>query len=364
MIPFFDYRPEYVQLRADLDAAWTRVMSSGHLILGPEVEAFEREAADAVGARGAVGVASGTDALILALRALSIGPGDEVLTVANAGVPTIAAIRAAGAMPRFVDVEPGTLLMDPARLEAALTPRTRGVLPVHLYGQPVPLGPVLAFAARHGLHVVEDCAQAFGATWRDRPVGSVGAVGCFSFYPTKTLGAFGDGGLVVTSDRDVEQRLRMLRMYGFREDRHAHLEGGNSRLDELQAAILRVKLRHFPRALAERRKIAQCYQDALQGRCRLVERSEGTTHAWHLFVILTSERAWLIEALTASGVGYGIHYPEPVHLMEAYRFLGHGRGDLPVSEEACGQVLSLPIFPGLAEAAVEEVIETIRGAVG
>jgi dTDP-4-amino-4,6-dideoxygalactose transaminase len=362
MIPYFDYRPEYVRLKEELDGAWAHVLASGHLILGPEVRAFEREAAEAVGARGAVGVASGTDALTLALRALAIGPGDEVLTVANAGVPPVAAIRAAGAMPRFVDVEPGTLLLDPGRLEAALTPRTRCVLAVHLYGQPVAIGPLLELATRHGLPVVEDCAQALGATWRGRPVGSFGAVGCFSFYPTKTLGAFGDGGLVVTSDPDIEERLRMLRMYGFREDRHAHLEGCNSRLDELQAAILRVKLRHLPQALSERREIARRYREGLEGRCRLVDLCEDATHAWHLFVVRPKNRSRVIEALERAGIGYGIHYPEPVHLMEAYRFLGCERGALPVSEEASRQVLSLPIFPGLAAEAVETVVEAVRGA--
>jgi aminotransferase EvaB len=359
MILYFDYRPEYERLKEEIDAAWHRVVSSGCLILGPEVAAFEREAAEASGARAGVGVASGTDALALALRALGVGPGDEVVTVANAGVPTIAAIRAAGARPQFVDVEPGTLLLDATALEAAVTPRTRCIIPVHLYGQPVTLEPILATAARHGLHVVEDCAQALGARWRGRPVGSFGAAGCFSFYPTKTLGAFGDGGLVVTSDPEVEQRLRMLRMYGFREDRHAYLEGHNSRLDELQAAILRVKLRHLDQALAERQAIARRYREGLQGHCRLVSIAPDTLHAWHLFVVLPEDRAHVIGALTRAGIGYGLHYPEPVHLMTAYRFLGYQRGDLPVSEDASERVLSLPIFPGMAADAVDEVIDTV-----
>jgi hypothetical protein len=237
MIPVFDFRPGYERHRAEFDAAIARVLASGQLILGPEVRAFEEEFAGYVDAALGVGVASGTDALVLALRALGIGPGDEVITVANAGVPPVAAIRAAGATPRFVDVHPDTLLLDPGGLERACSERTRCILPVHLYGHPVEMDAILDFARSRGLRVVEDCAQAHGARHRGKPVGGFGEIGCFSFYPTKNLGAFGDAGMCVTDDPKLAESLRMLRMYGFRDDRHAHREGLNSRLDELQAAI-------------------------------------------------------------------------------------------------------------------------------
>ena len=360
MIAYFDYRPEYHELRQEVDEAIRRVLESGRVILGPEVRSFEKECAASVGVGGAVGVASGTDALVLALKALEIGPGDEVLTVANAGVPPVAAIRATGAEPRFVDVLPETLLMDPDGLENALGPRTRCVLVVHLYGQPVDLEPILQFAGERGLRVIEDCAQAQGATYRDKPVGGFGDIGCFSFYPTKTLGAYGDGGLCVTGDSSLEERLRMLRMYGFRNDRHAHCEGLNSRLDELQAAILRVKLAHLDSSINARREIARCYEAGLIGSAsRTVGKTPGGGHVYHLFVIETPDRPRWTTALEQAGIGYGIHYAEPVHLMEAYRFLGYGERDLPVTERASGAVLSLPIYPGLGAGEVDRVVETL-----
>ena len=363
MIAYFSYLPEYLKLKEEIDEAIRRVLASGRLILGPEVREFERECAGSLGIPAAVGVNSGTDALILALRALEIGPGDEVITVANAGVPPVAAIRATGATPRFVDVEPGNLLMDPAGLESVLTTRTRCILPIHLYGQPVDMDPILEFAASHGLRVVEDCAQAHGATYRGKQLGGFGEIGCFSFYPTKILGAYGDGGLCVTGDRALEERLRMLRMYGFRGDRHAHCEGLNSRLDEVQAAILRVKLGHLDTAIRARREIARRYREGLRGSsCRVPETAREGTHVYHLFVVRAPERPRLIEELERAGIGFGIHYPDPVHLMEAYRFLGYREGGLPVTEEACREVISLPIYPGLEAEDVEQVIRTLRAA--
>lgn len=363
MIPAFDYRPEYHARREEIDAAIARVLASGRLILGEEVRAFEEEFAAFVGTAWAVGVNSGTDALILALRGLEVGPGDEVLTVANAGVPTVAAIRAVGAEPRFVDVRPDTLLMDPAGLEAARSPRTRSVIPVHLYGQPADLDAIGAFCSRHGLSLIEDCAQAHGATWRGRPVGSIGDAAAFSFYPTKNLGAYGDGGLVVGSSRGLERRVRMQRMYGFAGDGHARVEGLNSRLDEIQAAILRVKLRHLAETNAERASLAARYSAGLRDApCRLALGAGGATHAFHLFVVRPVDRDAWIAALDAAGIGHGIHYPEPVHLMEAYRFLGLVPGTLPCSEQACREVLSLPLYPGLEPRAVDRVVETLLSA--
>lgn len=363
MIPFFDYRPEYRRLRTDLDQAIARVLASGRLILGPEVEAFEREMAELAGAAHGVGVASGTDAIVLALRVLGVGAGDEVITVANAGAPPVAAIRAAGATPRFVDVEPGTLLMDPGALEAAIGERARAILPVHLYGQPAPLDEILAIAGRCGLPVVEDCAQAHGATYRGRPVGGQGRIGCFSFYPTKNLGAYGDGGMCVTGDAALAESLREQRMYGFRGDRESHVEGLNSRLDELQAAVLRVKLRSLAATNEERRHLAARYARGLaETAWRPVESAPGRGHVWHLHVVRGPGRERAMGALEAAGIGCGVHYPVAAHLMEAWRASGPGPGALPVTERACAQVLSLPLWPGLGERAVDEVVRALARA--
>jgi aminotransferase EvaB len=362
VIPSFDHRPAYLEQRDEIDEAIRRVLASGRLILGPEVRAFEEEFASYVGARGAVGVGSGTDALILALRALGVGPGDEVITVANSGVPPVAAIRAVGAIPKLVDVRPDSLLMDEEQLEQALTPRTRCVLPVHLYGQAVAMDRILGFASRHGLRVIEDCAQAHGASFQGQHVGSFGDFGCFSFYPTKNLGAFGDGGMVVSGDSILEERVRMQRMYGFKEDRHARCEGLNSRLDEVQAAILRVKLRRLDESVEVRRSIARRYLEGLESCLEWLPRASAAgTHAYHLFVVQLRDRQRAIDALAREGIGYGIHYPVPIHLMEAYRFLGCSEGELPVTERSAEAVLSLPIYPGLDTDAVDRVIETLRG---
>jgi dTDP-4-amino-4,6-dideoxygalactose transaminase len=361
MLPFFDYRPEVSRFRGELEAAFRRVLDSGRLVLGPEVEGFEREFAAWLGVPHAVGTNSGTDALILALRAVGVGHGDEVITVANAGVPSVAAVRAVGARVRLVDVDPRGLLLDPAQLEAAWTPRVRCVVPVHLYGEAAPLDPILVFARERGLRVVEDCAQAHGTRYRGTAVGTFGDVGCFSFYPTKNLGALGDGGLCATADPALAERLRMLRMYGFRGDRHAHIEGLNSRLDELQAALLRVKLRYLDAAVRERRTLAARYRQALAGSAYAVLDGprEGDA-APHLHVVLAPDRTRAQRALDAAGIGWGVHYPEPVHLMEAYGLLGYGPGSLPVTERACQQVLSLPLYPGLPEDAVERVARVLR----
>jgi dTDP-4-amino-4,6-dideoxygalactose transaminase len=363
MIPFFDYRPAYREIQGEIDEALARVLASGRVILGPEVGAFEEEIARFLSARHAVAVASGTDALTVALRALEVGEGDEVLTVANAGVPAVAAIRAAGARPRFVDVRPDSLLMDPGALEAARTERTRCLLPVHLYGQPAAMDEILAFASRQGLPVIEDCAQAQGTELGGRAAGTLGQVGCFSFYPTKNLGAYGDGGLCVTGDDALAERLRMVRQYGFRGDRHAHREGINSRLDEMQAAVLRVKLRHLPSALEAREDLVRRYREGLEGTSlRLMPPHAEARIGHHLFVVRSEDRDRYRRALEEAGIGYGLHYPEPVHLMEAYRFLGARPGELPVTERACGEVLSLPLYPGLEARSVARVIDTLTSA--
>jgi dTDP-4-amino-4,6-dideoxygalactose transaminase len=363
MIPLCDLRPGYQTIEPEILAAVQRVLASGRYILGPEVEAFEDEFAAYVGATSAIGVASGTDALILALRAIGVGSGDEVVTVANSGVPPVAAIRAVDAVPRFADVMPGSLLIDPDSLKRAFSARTRCVLPVHLYGQAAPLDSVLEQTSQRGIPVIEDCAQAHGTHYRGRHVGPLGAIGCFSFYPTKNLGALGDGGMCVTNDARLAARLRMLRMYGFRGDGHAHCDGLNSRLDEIQAAVLRVKLSHLPAALAQRRQLAAAYDRALADSAFTVPSCPPPgEHSYHLYVVQTALREQALSRLRRHDIGFGIHYSLPVHLMEAYRDLGYRRGDLPVTEAAAGAVLSLPLYPELAPGAADQVAAALIGA--
>ncbi len=358
-IAAFEYGLDHEASGAAIEEAIRRVLASGRAILGPEVEAFEAEFAQYVGVAHAVGVGTGTDAITIALAALEIGPGDEVITVSNAGVPPVAGIRATGATPRFVDVDPDTLLLDPRRLEAALTQRTRAILPVHLYGQPVALDAVLSFAEEHELRVVEDCAQAHGARYRNRHVGGLGDAGCFSFYPTKNLGAYGDGGMCVTNDPDIAERLRSQRTYGYSDQRRSVVEGRNSRLDEIQAAILRVKLLQLDAAVAARRALALRYREGLEGLPFQHPRpTESGEHAYHLFVVQAPNRGLLSRALSAAGVGHGIHYEWAVHQMDAYRDLAHS--ELLITEDACERVLSLPLYPGLPMDAVDRVIELLH----
>ena len=364
MIDFFDYRPQLDRYRDEFDAAIARVLASGRLVLGEEVEAFEEEFARFVGVAHAVGVGTGTDALTLSLRALGVGEGDEVVTVANAGVAPVAGIRASGASLRLVDVDPDTLLLDPTRLAAALGPTTRAIVAVHLYGNPVDLDAVLDVASSRGIPVVEDCAQAHGARWQGRSVGGFGCVGCFSFYPTKNIGAFGDGGICVTDDPDRAARIREQRMYGFHGDGFAHVEGRNSRLDELQAAVLRVKLAHFEADLAERRALAELYRSELEGAPVVpVSRNGDGEHAYHLFVVRSSIRESVQAALEEARIGSAIHYPVPVHKMDAYSFLDRP-GELEISEQASQEVLSLPLDPGLSQEAVGEVGRVVRESPG
>ena len=305
-------------------------------------------------------MASGTDAIVLALRVLGVGAGDEVITTANAGVPPVAAIRATGARPVFVDVDPETLTIDPRAVAATLGPRSACILVVHLYGSPAALDAVLEVAAGAGLPVVEDCAQAHGARWNGSPVGTHGTLGCFSFYPTKNLGSFGDGGIVIGNDPDLLQRLRRERVYGWAAGtRRSVTEGLNSRLDELQAAILRVKLPHLAAVNAERRALAARYSELLAAAPgRIVRPRRGSEPVFHLYVVRCDERSRWSAALEAAGIGYGLHYEHAVHTMEAYAFLGVEQGALPHTEAACDSVLSLPLYPGMDD----EVFERIRDA--
>lgn len=363
MIPAFDYRRSLKQQRSEILDAFARVLDSGTLILGPEVEAFEKAFAQFVGLEFGVGVSSGTDALIVALRALNIGPGCEVITVANGPVPTVAAIRAVGATVRFADIDPVTLQMDPESAARAIGKQTRCILPVHLYGYPADTDRLQSLCQAHDLLLVEDCAQAHGARIGARHVGTSGAVACFSFYPTKNLGAFGDAGMCVTQDGALAARLREQACYGFRGDRVAHREGLNCRLDELQAAALRVRLKYLSAALSRRASIARRYLDAFENLpLQLPVIVRGGTAAWHQFVVRTVQRTRVIERLRHCGVDTGIHYAHPVHCMPAYRSLSYPPGSLPFTEEACQQVISLPIFPELTDEEVDCVIEAVGQA--
>jgi dTDP-3-amino-3,4,6-trideoxy-alpha-D-glucose transaminase len=360
-IPFNDLNRGVAELRDELDAALSRVLDSGWFVLGSEGKAFEAEFAAASGAAYAVGVASGTDAIELALRALGVGPGDEVVTQANTCVPTVAAIERAGAIPVLCDVEAEAGTMDPDSLRGALGDRTRAVVPVHLYGQCADVEAIVELCSGREIDVVEDCAQAVGAELRGRPAGTIGRLGCFSFYPTKNLAALGDGGAVVTDDAGLYERLRLVRQYG-QTDRYRHVtEGVNSRLDELQAAVLRTRLPHLPPWNARRAAIASAYTEALAGSAvRPLAQLEGRRHVFHLFVVEAPDRDALRNHLDGAGVGTLIHYPSPVHCHPPYRRLAQGPVPLSVSERLCERILSLPIYPELREDEVERVAEALR----
>jgi dTDP-4-amino-4,6-dideoxygalactose transaminase len=368
-IPQTDPRASYLVQRAAIDAAIARVLDGGMYILGNEVETFENAFAGFVGVAHAIGCASGTDAIELALRACGIGSGDLVFTVSHTAVATVAAIERAGASAVLIDVEPGTYTMAPHELSRALrTPppgRPAAVLPVHIYGQPVDL-PALAEIARfHGLRLIEDCAQSHGADYRGRPAGSFGDVACFSFYPTKNLGALGDGGMVVTNDSALALTLREIREYGWRERYVSAQVGINSRLDALQAAILGVKLGGLAAGNTQRRAIADHYDAGLAGLpLALPMRRPEATHVFHQYVIRLPERDALRDSLRAARIGTGIHYPVPVHRQPAYARLAAGPAGLGVTERAAPQILSLPIYPQLSTEAVERVIAQIRAFFG
>lgn len=350
MIKAFSYLPEYEEHKQEYLAAVERVMGSGWVVLGPEVKAFEEEFANFIGLDHAVGVNSGTDALIVALRALGVKAGSEVITVANTAVPTVSAIRACGANPVFVDIEPDTLLMDMSKVEAAITKNTSCIIPVHLHGLPVDLSTLVAIANKHSIPIVEDCAQCQGASYQGKPIGTFGNIACFSFYPTKNMGAFGDGGLCACNDQEIADRMRQIRMYGFQGDGYAHIEGINSRLDEMQAAILRIKLKHFKTSFKKRKTLAQDFHSSIKSsKLKYPTEPEGRSHAYHLFVVHCEDRSKLIELLKEQQIGFGIHYPVPIHLMDAYKFLGYREGSLPITEQAAEQILSLPFYPGMPE---------------
>jgi dTDP-3-amino-3,4,6-trideoxy-alpha-D-glucose transaminase len=362
-VPFGDLKRQYESIKPELDEATARVLASGWYILGPEVRAFEAEFAAFCGVSHAVGVGNGTEALYLALLALGVGAGDEVITVANAADYEPLTILQAGARPVFVDVDERTFTIEPELLEAAITPRTKAIMPVHLYGRMADMHAIMAVAERHGLPVIEDCAQAHGAQLHGRVAGSIGECGCFSFYPSKNLGALGDGGMITTDNAELAAKLRRLRMYGWEKRYHTVDPGGiNSRLDEIQAALLRAKLRHLANWNTARRRIAQRYNQLLAGTSLLLpDLPSDQSHVFHLYVVQTDQRDRLQNALQQRGIETAIHYPLPAHLQPVYYGLAEA-GSLPVTERLASTVLSLPIYPELTDAEVDAVAAAVREA--
>jgi dTDP-4-amino-4,6-dideoxygalactose transaminase len=363
VIPYADLRRQYRAIKPEIDEAVLRVLDSTQFILGEEVAAFEREFAAYCGTADAIGVNSGTSALHLALLAADIGPGDEVITVPFTFVATAAAIVYTGATPVFVDIDPETFTMAPAAIEQVITPRTKAIMPVHLYGHAADMDPILDIARRRGLVVIEDAAQAHGAAYKGRPCGSMGAMAAFSFYPGKNLGAYGEGGAVVTSDPALAKKIRVMRSWG-EERRYEHsVKGFNYRMDGIQGAILRVKLRHLEAWTGARRARAAEYARAFAdtGIATPVERPD-CRHVYHVYAVRLSQRDSTRAALQAAGIQTGVHYPIPIHLQPAHADLGYGRGDFPVSEQAASQVLSLPMFPEMTVEQVEQVAAAVLAA--
>lgn len=362
MIPMVDLKQQYAALKTEIDAGILAALDNAQFILGPNVAAFEAEAAAYLGARHAVSCASGTDALHLALRAAGIGPGDEVITSPFTFIATAEAIHYVGATPVFVDIDPRTFNIDPAAIEAALSPATRALLPVHLFGQPADMTALMDIAQRHGLQVIEDCAQSFGARHGEHMTGTLGVAGCYSFFPSKNLGCYGDGGLISTNDDAVAERLRMLRNHGSRERYHHAEIGYNSRLDELQAVVLRTKLKHIDHYNAQRRRVAHTYTEHLAGSPITAPHEDGYgEHVYHQYTVLSDDRGPIMKALQAAGIASAVYYPIPLHRQEVFAAQWQGRS-LPVSERVATQCLSLPIYPELSDAQAQTVIATLLNA--
>lgn len=357
---FNDLKAAHDAIAPELDEAFRRVRQSGWFILGQELQFFETEFAAFCGAEHCIGVASGTEAIQLALLACGIGPCDEVISVSHTAMPTALAIAATGATPVFVDIDPQTYTLNPERLAEALSARTRAIVPVHLYGHCADMDPILNFATRHNLHVIEDAAQAHGSCYKGRRAGSMGALGCFSFYPTKNLGALGDAGAVVTNDAALAQKLRRLRNYGESSKYRNESMGYNSRLDELQAAMLRVKLLHLEEWNEARRNLAAIYLSLLNERFCAPRVRSGYVSNFHLFVIQCDTRDALQEHLRAQGIETLVHYPTPCHLQPAFREIKHRCGGLPVTERIAPRILSLPMYPGLSVEQVEHVAHCVN----
>jgi dTDP-4-amino-4,6-dideoxygalactose transaminase len=360
-IPFVDLGAQYRAIEAEVNDAVVAVMKRHDFILGHDVRELEKEFSAFSGVQYAAGVDSGLSAIELALRAYDIGPGDEVITVANTFIATVLAITATGAKPVLVDMDPATYNIDPNQIEDAITERTRAIVPVHLYGQPVDIDPMLEVANRHNLVVVEDAAQAHGARYKGKRAGGLGNVAAFSFYPGKNLGAYGDGGIVVTNDEAVHDKIQVLRNYGQRVKYHHIMQGFNRRLDTMQAAVLRVKLQHLDKWNAARRRHADLYKQLLAeiDTIGLPDVPAYAEPVWHLFVIQVDRREDLQQFLSDRGISTGIHYPIPIHLQPAYKDLGYKQGDFPITERAADRIVSLPMYPELTPELITYVVEAI-----
>ena len=360
-IPFLNMRALHDPYREELHNAFEQVLDNSWYILGQQVEVFEASFAKYLDTSYAIGVSNGLDALFLSLKALGIGPGDEVIVPSNTYIASVLAVSHAGATPVFVEPDIRTYNLDPARIEAAITPRTRAIMPVHLYGQPCEMDRIMAIADKHGLYVVEDNSQAHGAIWQGKRTGSFGHCNGTSFYPGKNLGALGDGGAVTTNDPELAEQVRMLRNYGSREKYYNEVIGYNMRLDELQAAFLSVKLKYLDQWTEARRKLAAMYHERLQGVGDLIlpETHPDAEHVWHLYVVRTRHRDALQQYLKEKGIGTLIHYPVPPHLQKAYAHLGYQRGDFPIAEEIADTCLSLPLWVGMGEGEVDTICSTI-----
>ena len=361
MIPLADLKAQYRSVKPEIDAAIAGVLEHAQFALGPAVEAFERDFAAYCGATEAVAVNTGTSALHVALLAAGVGPGDEVITVPFTFVATVAAIEYAGAKPVFVDIDPDYCTMDPSALEGAITPRTRAVMPVHLFGQPADMDPIAEIARRHNLAVIEDACQAHGAEYKGRRAGSIGDIGCFSFYPGKNLGAYGEGGAAVTSHPQYADTMRLLRSWGEKTRYEHSIRGFNYRMDGIQGAVLGVKLRHLERWTEARRRLAATYRRLLAGTAARTPRERpGVRHVYHVYAVRLPQRDGWRARLHEMGIQTGVHYPVPMHLQPAYRDLGYKAGDFPVAEAVAGEVLSLPLFPEMTDTQLEEVSGVLR----
>ena len=360
-VPLVDLRVQYLALKPEIMAAFEQVLDSMQLFLGPHVHAFEQGFAAYCGCNEGIGVSSGTDALMLALRACDIGPGDEVITVSNTFIATAEAIAMVGAKPVFVDVDPETYLMDWQQLEQVLTPRTRAVLPVHLYGHAAEMQPIVDFAHRHDLRVIEDASQAHGATYRGHRVGSIGDIGCFSLYFSKNLGAFGESGICTTNDAVLAEKMRMIRDHGSRVRYQHELMGVNARLDEMQAAVLEIKLPYLEQWNAARQVHAQTYNEHLSGIVDAIPvvRPWGT-HVYCYYVVQVRNREAFQQALAQEGIGTNIHYPTPIHLQPACHQYGYHTGMLPITEKMAGSIVSLPMYPELTQEQLHLVIDAVK----
>jgi dTDP-4-amino-4,6-dideoxygalactose transaminase len=361
-VPFLDLAAHHAPLRAEFDAAIAEVIDNNAFAGGPVVTEFEREFAAFCESRYAIGLGSGTEALWLTLLACGIGPGDEVITVPNTFMATAEAITYTGAKPVFVDIDPRTYTMDPSQIEPALTRRTKAIIPVHLYGQTADMDPILSFGRQHGVFVIEDAAQAHGSEYKGRKAGSLGHAGCFSFYPGKNLGAFGEAGAVVTSDEELAERIRILRDHGQVRKYYHTMIGWNCRMDGIQAAILRIKLRHLASNNQLRRAHAEFYNQSFAEVDEIVTPHEASSgrHIYHIYAVRTPERDDMLRLLAEKNIGCAIHYPVPIHLQDAYQELGYSEGDFPISERSCTEVLSLPMYPELTETQLLLVSDAVK----